>query len=174
MNNIEIGDLKPDDAKIEIEEWKPELLISKPLNEQSSEDIIQNIDFGHQVLTKRKCHICDIVYENLDLHFLTTHSEQFENILDEKLRFGCYIEIHRLDKKSKKMIKSSYVNNSHEKTIKSSNKCNFCGKSFTTGGSLKRHVKAVHEVVKDHVCNLCGKSFSQGIVLKRHVKAVHE
>ena len=99
--NIEIKDLKPDDTKIEIEEWKPELLISKP--EQSSK-VFQNNDFGYQTLMKQKCHICDTVFENLDLHFLTIHSEQIENILDEKLKFGCYIEIHHQDKKSNKVI----------------------------------------------------------------------
>ena len=129
--NIEIGDLKPDD--IEIEEWKPELPISNPLNEKASGSVIQNnvfghlsddknnieieelmpelpilnsfsgheilteqagcviqkIDFENQALTKQKCHICDKVFDNLDLHFLMVHSqncmtEVFKNYLDKK------------------------------------------------------------------------------------------
>ena len=55
--------------------------------------------------------------------------------------------------------------------------CNHCGKSFSQAGSLKLHVKAVHEGVhegvKDHVCNHCDKSFARKDRLNSHVKAVH-
>ena len=52
--------------------------------------------------------------------------------------------------------------------------CSHCDKGFSEAGTLKKHVKAVHEGVRNHVCNHCEKSFSQAGHLKIHIKAVHE
>ena len=38
------------------------------------------------------------------------------------------------------------------------NKCNSCGKNFSTSGYLKRHKHTVHEGHKDYKCEFCGKS----------------
>ena len=37
-----------------------------------------------------------------------------------------------------------------------------------------RHLKSVHENIKDYCCPLCDAKFSQKGDLKKHVKSVHE
>ena len=41
------------------------------------------------------------------------------------------------------------------------NKCNSCGKNFSTSGYLKRHKYTVHEGHKDYKCETCGKFFTE-------------
>ena len=52
-------------------------------------------------------------------------------------------------------------------------KCEKCGKAFTKPGELKIHISSVHEGVKNHKCNICGKTFSQAGNLNKH-SCVHE
>ena len=54
------------------------------------------------------------------------------------------------------------------------NNCQFCGKSFVSPNTLKRHVAAVHEERKDFQCQICEKRFSRQGDLRRHVATVHE
>ena len=53
-------------------------------------------------------------------------------------------------------------------------KCDYCGKSFSQAGNLKKHIHSVHEGCKDHKCESCGKSFSQAGNLKIHIRRVHK
>ena len=55
--------------------------------------------------------------------------------------------------------------------------CTLCPrglKSFTTNGSLKLHIKSVHEGQRNHKCDSCGKSFITSSHLKNHIRTVHE
>ena len=52
-------------------------------------------------------------------------------------------------------------------------KCEYCGKSFTDAGALKKHIKCIHEGRKDFKCDSCGKTFSQSSNLRTHEKKVH-
>ena len=49
-------------------------------------------------------------------------------------------------------------------------KCLQCGQSFTR---LKRHVKTVHEQVRDFECQQCDKAYSMKDDLNKHIKRVH-
>ena len=48
-----------------------------------------------------------------------------------------------------------------------------CDYAASASGTLKRHVKDVHEKVKGFKCVLCEYATSQASSLKLHVKAVH-
>ena len=54
------------------------------------------------------------------------------------------------------------------------NKCDSCGKSFSTQRNLKNHFYTIHEGHKDYKCEDCGKSFSGAQYLKKHIHTVHE
>ena len=41
-------------------------------------------------------------------------------------------------------------------------------------GSLKRHIKSVHEGIKPFMCNICGYKSALKSGLKRHITSVHE
>jgi hypothetical protein len=50
--------------------------------------------------------------------------------------------------------------------------CQFCGKRFTRGFSLRNHVKS-HTGDRPHACSQCGKAFTRLNDCKRHEKTVH-
>ena len=62
----------------------------------------------------------------------------------------------------------------NEQNVFEKYKCGFCQNVFGQSGSLKRHIKLVHEGVKDHTCDHCGKTFGRGYNLKMHLKTDHE
>ena len=51
--------------------------------------------------------------------------------------------------------------------------CPICKAIFDKGG-LKRHLKTVHEGVKDHKCEHCGKEYTEKKSLRTHIKRDHE
>ena len=51
-------------------------------------------------------------------------------------------------------------------------KCDSCGKFSTTSGNLKKHI-FTHEGQRNHKCDSCGKSFTQSGSLKMHIKTIH-
>jgi len=55
-------------------------------------------------------------------------------------------------------------------------KCPQCDASFSENKSVKRHIKMVHDKIRDHVCpkEECEAKFSMRSSLKLHVKTVHD
>ena len=51
--------------------------------------------------------------------------------------------------------------------------CELCDKLFSQQGSLNRHIKAVHDQIKDIRCIQCNFTCSQQSDLKTHIKQVH-
>ena len=52
-------------------------------------------------------------------------------------------------------------------------RCESCGKSFSEGSKLKKHIHTVHEGHNDYKCESCSKSFTQEVSLKRHINTIH-
>ena len=44
----------------------------------------------------------------------------------------------------------------------------YSGKNFNLLGNLKKHIKAIHQLLKDFKCDSCDKSYSEARDLKRH------
>ena len=55
------------------------------------------------------------------------------------------------------------------KVVHEGQKCDSCGKSFSTAQYLKKHIHTVHEGHKDYNCDSCRKSFHHAQQLKRHI-----
>ena len=45
---------------------------------------------------------------------------------------------------------------------------------FSEKGGLTKHIKYVHEGIRDKICPQCGKGFSCGKGLSRHLEQVHQ
>ena len=52
--------------------------------------------------------------------------------------------------------------------------CPSCDKSYTRSQILRRHIKNVHEGIKEYSCQSCEKSYTQSHNLKTHIQKVHE
>ena len=152
-----------DDTKdFEIEEWKPQLsnlhensdnrntkeLDNEKFNPENTVlEVISDINKQYQ-----KCHICEKFFENLEMHFAASHIKE---------------EIGETSK-----VQTIYTENFED--TPDSKMCRFCRKFFNRKRDLKRHIKTVHEGIKDHHCSFCEKSFSRADRLNSHVKLVHE
>ena len=54
-----------------------------------------------------------------------------------------------------------------------SEKCNECGKLFTTKDHLSHHIKGVHLKIKNKHCDQCEYSSYSGFNLKLHISKMH-
>ena len=54
------------------------------------------------------------------------------------------------------------------------NKCEECQYETPSIRNLKRHIKAVHDKIRNFVCDICGYAASQKVHLKQHNDAVHK
>ena len=52
--------------------------------------------------------------------------------------------------------------------------CDKCNKIFTAKSDLKRHIKQVHDKIKDVKCDKCEYTCSTNCNLKQHIKYIHE
>ena len=64
---------------------------------------------------------------------------------------------------SKRRLKIHVVIHSDKKAT-----CPHCGKDFSEGYKLRRHLREVHDKLKEHVCSTCGKTFARGDKLFQH------
>ena len=53
-------------------------------------------------------------------------------------------------------------------------KCKQCPKTFGCRSHLEAHVQMTHEKTKNHTCDQCGKSFYQSSDVTKHIKQVHD
>ena len=61
----------------------------------------------------------------------------------------------------------------HDK-VRSNFQCHLCSYISVQSGSLKIHIKAVHDKVRDFKCQICSYSSAQKAMLERHIKTVHD
>ena len=52
--------------------------------------------------------------------------------------------------------------------------CSLCCMTFSTSGSLNRHIQTVHEGIKPFHCSKCDKTFAQRSNIIRHYEATHK
>ena len=92
---------------------------------------------------------------------ITEFVEHLENLHPNQCGIVCPICDKELP--SKRRLKIHVVIHSDKKAT-----CPHCGKAFSEAYKLRRHLKEVHENLKDHVCATCGKSFARADKLFQH------
>ena len=53
-------------------------------------------------------------------------------------------------------------------------KCETCNKTFSRKDALEKHVKAIHEAIREFKCDVCEKEFTQVTHFKIHFTNVHD
>ena len=117
---------------------------------------MQRHSISHSGLLPFQCKICAKPFSqsaNLKTHIKNTHTEDFTDV-DQ-------FPLHPLDIQTK-----------HE-VSKAVNECEICGKSFSRGIHLMRHIHALHEGRKDYKCEFCGKLSTQLGNMREHIKKIH-
>ena len=118
----------------------------------------KHISSVHEVVKNHKCDKCGKFFGKknyLNSHIYSAHKSEIyipaENFVEDK----------------------DYIPTKGVKIHKDI-KCETCDKTFSSKCNLKRHIKSVHEGVRDHKCEQCEKSFYYSHHLNTHIKAVHE
>ncbi|CAB0035018.1 unnamed protein product [Trichogramma brassicae] len=114
-------------------------------------------DLGEQVLATEP-YLCEELQTKSD----DFHQTSFIKV--PKTEVSCDQEQNKHHKTGQKKFRKE----------KKDHKCDECQKTFTRQGSLKIHIKTVHDKRKDYECDVCQKTFSQRGHLKIHVKTVHD
>lgn len=60
-----------------------------------------------------------------------------------------------------------------ERRSKKKAQCHICFNFFSDSGSLKKHVKSVHEKIRPYMCDECGVRFAEKSNLRKHMRARH-
>lgn len=113
--------------------------------------------------TMLKCDRCDSSFQeekSLKIHVKIQHEKQFPFQCEicgkgmwDKARYDGHMNFH-------------YGRKPYE--------CGFCGRQYTTSGTLQRHILQVCGRNKSVQCEHCAKEFTCDAYLKDHVKLVHE
>ena len=109
------------------------------------------------------CNICQksVVKVNLENHQATAH---------KMYKYRC--DICFSDFPNREDL-TAHKTKEHPKRAEKLN-CDKCGKLFDFKHQLKKHIKIVHDNIRDQKCSHCDKSFKTKDVLKEHIASVHE
>ena len=159
--------------------------------EQDKGILTSHIEKVHEKKKSQLCMVCDKKFScnsGLKAHIKSVHEKISHKCLicDKTFPYKCTLKNHiesiHEGKKSCPSCKYScleprdlrqHIVSVHQ--VKKSYKCLICESIFTTNGSLKKHIKSIHnEEKKEHNCLICGHEFSLMSNLKTHIESVHE
>ena len=104
------------------------------------------------------CHLCDKTFlkqSALEDHLASAHGKSKKH----------HCDLCSKDFATSKMFYQHQKKVHEEKPIQ----CQLCGQ-FLRKGYMKKHIKTVHEKIKDAQCDLCNKTFCDAQYLQTHIK----
>ena len=113
------------------------------------------------------CEYCNKIYETnneLKVHVMLVHEYSLLEIKKD----------HKCDICSETFSATKYLNWHLKNTHGQLYKCEICKKEFKWKEGKLKHIRYVHEGIKDSTCDICGKVFGQPSTLKQHIQTVHE
>ena len=169
--------MKNDHAELEINDMKQRLGdLIEPTNKTDVPQFEVVLSSPHEGVShkmgdrKFKCKGCHYItssHDHIRLHIKSVHEKNQEKKL--KCDKCGYASVDKLRLKV-------HMQNAHglgEENARSY-KCGHCPYTSPNNAHLKRHVKAVHEKIRNHVCEECGYAASQLSNLNRHKYRQHK
>ena len=121
---------------------------------------IQHIHDGHKDFNCESCGKSFSSKYYLEIHYRTIHKgHKDENINSNYICYYCDISFQN---------ENNLTEHGLEKHV-----CDICCKKFKQTSHLRRHIKDVHEKIKDFMCDYCSKRFKNNAAVKRHQEDVH-
>ena len=152
-------------------EVKEELVIESPENAQPSENInLAYLDddegnFDSDNMEEEDYHEIDYNLEFKDPEYKDPRWKMSCNICGKKLKTKFSVQVH--------IRRFHHQNSVVEKDGLFRIKCEKCDKLLSEHSIIK-HMKAVHEGIRDHKCHKCDKTFRYPKSLRDHIKTVHD
>jgi len=117
----------------------------------------------HTDLKKEECTTCGGFFNHLKEHYSRRHTERYREI--------CNV-CGDVFKNMRNHLKRTACGLGRKMEAKF--KCELCSKAFTLKHGLQRHIKVVHEQVKDCVCEQCDYKTSSKSNLELHQDSMHK
>ena len=156
--------------KIEPSELENNINESKILNVKNEEvnpsEFVQT-NFSKSINKMMTCEYCNKIFDTsneLKVHVMLDHEYSLLEIKKD----------HKCDICSETFSAIKYLNWHLKNTHGQLYKCDICKKEFKLKEGKLKHIRYVHEGVKDSTCDICGKVFGQHSTLKLHIQTVHE
>lgn len=137
-------------------------------SDQDDEEVVQPSDQAELL----ECELCNLSFKSqkaLNSHMIADHDEN-EVEDDEKKRTCETCEPPKVFKKTRYLLLHIQAVHSEQ-----SYSCDQCPRTFSFKRSLDRHIKGVHDNIRDFKCEApgCEKSFCNGYELKQHTTNSH-
>lgn len=145
----------------EMEEEEKELESNKKNDQESKVTVIERPK-KYKSKEVRRCDMC-----NEDLDSLPMIRKHMKEIHKEHVCNKCKILFH-----GSLSFKSHFHSCQQKKKPTPTTTCKFCEKTFSTISVLNRHIRTVHEKIREYSCDLCDKSFQHKSHLLAH-QSVH-
>jgi uncharacterized Zn-finger protein len=100
------------------------------------------------------------------------YSEISGKVHEAKMLFNCEICVETF--MVEETLKYHMIHEHKNINLKEPTVCSLCNMTFSTSGSLNRHIQAVHEGIKPYKCDICQATFTQKTTLKDHISCIHE
>ena len=160
---------------------------------QKSKHLMHHVMSVHDGVRPHKCDFCEKAFlkeKSLQNHTKIFHTDQKDHschLCEKKFALERSLKIHIKEVHSGnvyicELCSSTFttttglkyhVKISHEGCKVDMVICTECGKSIRKQ-SIKRHMRTVHEGIRDYKCDSCEKSYTEKITLLRHKQNVHE
>jgi len=116
----------------------------------------------HTDLKKEECKECGGMFNNLKRHFIRRHTDR-----DRKICNVCGGVFKAM---RQHLLRSSC--RPGEK-VEANFQCDLCSKTFTLKQGLTRHIKVIHEQVKDYACEACDYKATSKYNMELHQGSMH-
>jgi len=162
-------------------------------NFKSKAALKYHIGVKHETKEKAPCQYCGEYFQDVSLHVKNIHENPIEkcNLCDFQSRRSYALNIHtktmhsdinlktcefcgEVRKNLKKHIERTKCGQNINVEDRKDVSCDKCDSKFTTRVSLKKHLKAIHQKVRNRACLQCEYTTYSGYNLKIHVAKMHE
>ena len=130
------------------------------MNVSTPKDMVERID--KNLFKCRECRkefsACNAAYEHIRLY----HMNLYEKLDPTK----------PYTPKRLKLPANLHPKGSTVSSIQS-NLCQECGQSFSSKFKMERHIKTIHQDIKDFACEYCRKELTSSYGLKAHIETIH-
>jgi len=160
-----------------ISQWKKHMTMSKECRRHCKSNLPEfTSNKSSKNFTKSgryRCNICNKTYSTS--YNRTIHKKNVHNVVLETPDLNSYDNTGlQKDKLMDTIQQKPVIEKQNRSNHINGTKCGFCGKIYSNGANLSRHIAIIHTQIYEPVtCNVCGSTFKHKFSYKEHLKTKH-